>query len=441
MNFLDNLVLPQSNEHIVLLHYMAFIVMLLFIPYLSILTGGMTLSYLYKRKGLKTGNHNYLKFAQEIIQYTTVSKTAGLFLGVVPILALVMIFAQLLHTLKIASVGYLISALVFMVFAVIFIYTYRYSFKFKEVFEGVKNDVKDEEVSTLAENMSALTNKSALWALGFLYIAGYFVIAGITLVMYPQEWQISNSFFHIFISGSIFFKWLFFVALSFALTGSFLMYLYFYWEGGKAGLSDDFKALVREKTLSVTKKGALLLPLTLLLHLVTLPGSAVTGMVFGLSGAALFIIFAVYHLLYDMLKNGNVTSTARVFLLIVVAVIALAVADQIKITQSTSKHSLQLAAAYDAAMKAAEGESAAAEVSGEAIFKAKCSACHKFDQKVVGPPYKETLPKYEGKINELIKFINAPVKVNPDYPPMPAQGLKPKEARAVAEYILSEYKK
>ena len=80
-------------------------------------------------------------------------------------------------------------------------------------------------------------------------------------------------------------------------------------------------------------------------------------------------------------------------------------------------------------------------ISGADIYKTRCSACHRFDQKLVGPPYKETMPKYAGNVDKLVAFIKNPGKVNPAFPPMPNPGLKPAEARAVAKYILEEYKK
>ncbi len=46
------------------------------------------------------------------------------------------------------------------------------------------------------------------------------------------------------------------------------------------------------------------------------------------------------------------------------------------------------------------------------------------------------IPKYAGKEAQLVAFIRNPVKVNPDYPPMPNPGLKPNEAKAVAKYLL-----
>ncbi len=76
---------------------------------------------------------------------------------------------------------------------------------------------------------------------------------------------------------------------------------------------------------------------------------------------------------------------------------------------------------------------------GQEIYNTKCVACHRFDSRVVGPPYNSVLPKYEGKLDELKKFILNPVKVNPDYIAMPNQGLKPHEAESVAMFLMKEY--
>ncbi|MDP2037365.1 MAG: cytochrome c, partial [Ignavibacteria bacterium] len=94
---------------------------------------------------------------------------------------------------------------------------------------------------------------------------------------------------------------------------------------------------------------------------------------------------------------------------------------------------------YEANLKADLGIGPA--ISGADIYNGRCIACHNFEKKVVGPPYNETLPKYVGKKADLVKFILSPVKINPAYPAMPNQGLKPREAEAIADYILATYKK
>ena len=95
---------------------------------------------------------------------------------------------------------------------------------------------------------------------------------------------------------------------------------------------------------------------------------------------------------------------------------------------------------YVAKIKDKAGIQEIVVISGEDIYNAKCIACHRFDTKLVGPPYNDVLPKYEGKRDALVDFILNPVKVNPEYTAMPNQGLKPKEAEAVADYIVKIYK-
>ena len=94
---------------------------------------------------------------------------------------------------------------------------------------------------------------------------------------------------------------------------------------------------------------------------------------------------------------------------------------------------------YEEEFKASLGL-ASMDISGEDIYNGKCVACHQFDQVLVGPPYKEVLPKYENDQEALAQFILNPVKINENYPAMPNQGLKPNEAKAVAEYLLETYK-
>jgi cytochrome c551/c552 len=77
---------------------------------------------------------------------------------------------------------------------------------------------------------------------------------------------------------------------------------------------------------------------------------------------------------------------------------------------------------------------------GEEIYNKQCSACHRFDQKLVGPAYDSVLPKYENNRDELIKFIRNPYKIEPGYPPMPKLGLSEKEIMSVAEFLLQHEK-
>ena len=93
MDFLDKLVLPQSAEHIELLHYMLILVLALFVPFISIIFGGTFASIHYGKKFRKTKSLYYKKFSKDIIEYVTVNNGVGVILGLVPLLAAILIFA------------------------------------------------------------------------------------------------------------------------------------------------------------------------------------------------------------------------------------------------------------------------------------------------------------------------------------------------------------
>lgn len=447
MDFLDNVVLPQSSEHIQLLHYMAMLIMFAFLPFISLVFGGTLLSVYYRRKGQKTNDRKLLRFSKEIIEESTFSRYAGFFLGMLPVIALVLIFAQLLHKVDIPTVDYLTVAALLLIAGMILVYVYRYSFVFKDIVSWVTPEKEAEEARDLnieegveeyKTYLSQLNDKSAGWALTLLVVATYFFVAGITLTMYSNQWD-DTGLFYIFYSGAVFFRWVYFAVGSVAITGGYILFRWFYWEGGRK-VAGDYKELVRNHALVITMSSALALPVLILINIFWLPEISLSASLFGLALVALFLLFLAFHFLYDMTKGSHLKYSGWVFILLLGSSLVLVVAEQSAINQSTEDHSATLDYEFQqhlAELKAAAG--GPAEVSGEDIFNNKCAACHRFDVKVVGPPYNETLPKYEGKVDELVGYINNPVKVNPEYPAMPAQGLKPNEARAVAEYLLSTY--
>ena len=128
-------------------------------------------------------------------------------------------------------------------------------------------------------------------------------------------------------------------------------------------------------------------------------------------------------------------------LFVVIFFVIVIVKDQLTFDTSSQKQFISLVnnyAEYQAKV-AEELGIGGAPISGEEIYNGRCIACHQFEQKLVGPPHKDVLPKYDGNLDGLVNYILNPVKVDPNYPPMPAQGLKPAEAQAVAEYITKVY--
>ena len=76
---------------------------------------------------------------------------------------------------------------------------------------------------------------------------------------------------------------------------------------------------------------------------------------------------------------------------------------------------------------------------GRKIFEERCTACHAFERRVVGPAYDTVIPAYGGDAAALVAFIKNPVKKNPDYPAMPKQGLTGPQIEAVARFLIDHY--
>lgn len=439
MDFLDKLVLPQSLDHFALLHYMAIIILFLFVPFISLVIGGTILSLYSKIKGKSDENGFYTKFSKEVISLTTFTKGAGVGLGIIPLTALLLIYAQMLHNLKVVTIWFFIFAFILITIGLIFVYTYRYSWIFSSLFSSLQTEKRENGYANFAANVTRVSSKSGYWGIIFLLIGSYFFIGGLNLALNPEDWK-ATGVLYLFTSLSVLVKWIHFITAALALTGAFLLFIFFFWEGGKSFESEEYKNFIKQIGLSVTFFFTLFQPVFLLINLATHPSLALSSSVFGFAVLALLAIFWVFHLLYVMLKRSNLQYSGMVFLLLITATLLLIISEQSALRIVTKKQAIVLASEYDVTLKALKGESTIAEISGVDIFNGKCSACHKYDQKLVGPPYKETLPKYNGDVEKVAAFVLNPTKINPAYPAMPNQGLKPAEAKAIATYILEEVK-
>jgi cytochrome c len=444
MNFLDSLVLPQSSEHIELLNYMLMLIYFLFVPFLGILLGGATLSLYYKKKGTAGANKTALRFAKDIIDMVTINKSVGLIIGIVPILTVVMIYAQLLHQTTAATVGYMIASFIFLTVGIILLYSYRYSLSFAGIFKNVHSKEEEEEISEEIERFRSgnekLLSKSGRWSLVFLYIGSWFFISGMSIATDPNEWNNQNVFTAL-MSIRVITKYLQFLSAAFALTGASILFGFFYWEGGKIIKDEYYKNYVRSNAIGIAFPGAVLVPLFLFINTVQLPEKALSGAVFAYATIAIVLLFISYHIFYSMIKYGNANFSGTLFFLILFALITIVIKDQLAMSNATQVQSAVLDRQFQAHLAEMRGPGADAVISGEEIFQVRCASCHSFETRMVGPAYNDVLQKYEGNVNQLIGFIRNPTKIDPAYPPMPNPGLRPNEAEAVANYLMENYKR
>jgi cytochrome c len=140
-----------------------------------------------------------------------------------------------------------------------------------------------------------------------------------------------------------------------------------------------------------------------------------------------------------MAKHSDTQSASIVFMLILVLITVNILKDQIAFGNAikpNTEETIKIAEEHEKDAKKKILQSTG--VDPEAIFNQKCSACHRFDTKLVGPAYMQTVPKYNGDVQKLAAYIFNPQKIDPNFPPMPNQGLKKKEASAIAQWLLDQ---
>ena len=414
MEFLKDLALPQSAEHIQLLHYMLIVILFLFIPFISAIFGGTVLSVFYKRKEKIELDENCRKFSQDIIEIVTVNKSVGFILGLVPLLTAIIIFSQLFQSSENSNLIYLGISFILFVIAFIFVYDYRSSFK-------------------SAASVHILSGRIAIV---FLFFALWFFSAGMSAAVFNDHWQPDGVVSSLF-SSIVIIRFLFLIVTAIAITGGAILFGVFYSNDGKRNYTVEYGNFVKKKIVKITFTFTALLPLMMFANLIIIPGSSLSGAVFAYIIIGLLLLFLAYHFLYVILFRFSSKFTALLFFSLLFMVLTIIISDQLVISNSTKVSSAILAVQYDEILANLKGEGGPVELNGEEIYQIRCASCHKFDIKLVGPPHNEVVPKYFGKEEELIAYIKNPTKIDPNYPPMPNPGLKPNEVKAVVDYVLT----
>ena len=419
MNIIDQLVIPSTANHILLIKYMLIISLMLFIPYLGMLLGGMFISTYFNKKGKQEGNSLYTRFAKDVIEKLSVSSGARLALGVIPALSIFFAYAQLLYTANTISLGMMALAIVLFVFSLTFIYKYRDTF-------------------TLERILSPIANTGSVGK--YLLLTAAYIFAGtMALASSPDNWLSVNNIFQIIFSWQSMFNFLTLLCISGLLTGGAIIFFFFSWDGGLKDMSDEYTELVKRIAGNLALLSGILFPLMILLSYVYLPYSALSPSLFYYTILVLVISLILGSIIYSMVKTSNTESAVSVFVLIFVLITFNILKDQQAFANAIHTNVLNITKLADQQeLESRKIVMQSTGINAEVIFNQKCSACHKFDQKLVGPAYQQTVPKYNGDVQKLADFIFNPQKIDPAFPPMPVQGLKKKEALALAQWLIDK---
>lgn len=445
MEFFDRIVIPPNANHILLLKYILVISMLLFVPYLGMMLGASTLSVYLNRKASKTGNNMFVRFAKDIIEKLTISRNAGYALGAIPVLSLVFIYAQLLFEAKTIILSILLFSAVLFLIAFGLIYRYRSGFETAQVINSLKGLVKEganevvEGFSEYEEKLVSSNSRSGLWGSVTLYLAAYLFAGSTSLTVNPDKWGGVNNILQVMFSWQSIFSFLYLIAISGAITGTAILFYFFKWQGGLKNNDREYSNFASRFASNLAFVSALCLPLLLFIDFMYLPLNALSGDVFVYIGCSIIALLVLCNFLYLMYKSTDTKFASAVFFLILIVLAFNILVDQAVLGNATKEHLFAVTLKAEEIEKQTKSKVVSVSgINGEDIYNTKCVACHKFETKVVGPAYKETVPKYSGNVQKLADYIYNPVKIDPAFPPMPNQGLKKKEAVAVAQYLLDK---
>jgi cytochrome c len=449
MEFLKTIAMHQPTEHFRLLLFMMNVVFIMLIPYVGFLLGSSALSYYYSRRGRSKGNATQIRFGRMLIDVALATKGLVTFLALVPALSLVFLLAQMLQETPAISVTLMGFAFLSLLTSAVLLYTYRLTFGFGGLlrsYSGLLRQSKNgrpaelEDLAGFTESNERTHRRSGLFGIIFLLLGCGLMAGAITVVGDPVAWSTVDTLFSLLKYAPFWFRLVQFLAIALGVTGVGILFFFFSWNGGLLHGDPEIAAMARRDGLRFAGISIFLQPVLLLVTVATLPPDGLSGTVFGMSGLALVFFFVSAHFVYAFKKERRSGYAASAFYTLILALIFVVTKDQLAISNATREQAVRLALAAEREteeLKATLGIASAKPLSGQEIYDAKCSACHLFDARKIGPAYKDVIPKYEGRKAQLIAFVLNPVKVDPAFPSMPNQALRPQEADSIATFILA----
>jgi len=412
------------------------------------LLGATFISTRYNKKGKFEGNQLYLRFAKDVMEKLSITRNAEFALGTIPVISIFFAYAQLLYTAQTISLGMLALSAVLFIISFVFIYKYRNTFRLEGIISALKktsgsesaaDNESSEKVKEFEEELAGTNSLSGTYGKYILLMAVYIFAGTMSLAASPDKWDTVGNILQVIFSWQSLFSFLAFLSLSGIVSGGAIMFYFFSWDGGMKDMTDEYAMLVKTVAGKISLASGILFPLMLIISYAYTPAVSQSPSVFFFMVALLIISLILGGSVYSMFKNSDTNAATGVFILVFLLVIFNILKDQAVLGNALHENTKEITKIADEHEKEARSKTMQSSgVDVAAIFTQKCSACHKFDQKLVGPAYDLVVPKYNGDVQKLSAYIFNPQKIDPAFPPMPNQGLKKKEANAMAQWLIDQ---
>jgi len=425
--------LPLPEWLLVILLVVSFLLHIIFI---NLMVGGSIVTLWAQIKGLK--NKEYDVFAHEVAKTITVNKSMAVVLGVAPLLSI-----NTLYTIYFYSANALTGIVWIMIIPLVSIaflltYLHKYTWSNLEKHKGI-------HISIIAASVAI-----------FLFIPMIFLV-NVNLMMFPEKWCSVQGFLSALALPNVIPRYFEFLGACIAVTGIFLV-----WYNNRKSYNIDeiYTTFTRS---SIKKIGYSIATIGLGIQIVfgvivlfTLPAKGIGYDIIGImivGGSLLaYALWYSYQSIIGEDKNLDL-HFKKILISMLVFMVLYGGSRQMYRHNSLEKHQ-ELVQAHTTEFQrlskearenpVVETEELAIDESlgdlakGSAVFGQYCTACHKPNDVLVGPPISEMADIYKNDKPGLINWIKKPGKKRPDFSQMPGfSQLSDEELKKVSKFILS----
>lgn len=425
--------LPLPEWLLVTLLIVSFLFHIIFI---NLMVGGSIVTLWAQIKGLK--NKEYDTFAHEIAKTITVNKSLAVVLGVAPLLSINTLYTIYFYSAN-ALTGFawiMIIPLVTIAFLLTYLHKYTWS--------------------TFENNRKLHIGIMALAVTIFLFIPLIF-LTNVNLMMFPEKWGTVQGFLSALMLPNVFPRYFEFLGACIAVTGIFIVW----YNNRKAYPIEEIytsftRYSIKKLGYSIATIGLSLQILFGIIVLFTLPSKGISYSVIGVMVMAGTLLAVALWFSYQAIvgkENKIDLHFKKIALSIFAFMLFYGGSRQMYRHNSLEKHQELVAAQTKEFQKLSkearenpveetvelEIDPSLGEVAkGAAIFNQNCAACHKQNEKLVGPPMTEMVSIYANNETGLRNWIKAPGKKREGYPQMPGfPQLSDDDLKELSKYILS----
>ncbi len=425
--------LPLPEWLLVVLLVFSFLLHIIFI---NLMVGGSIITLWAQIKGLK--NKEYDIFAHEIAKTITVNKSLAVVLGVAPLLSINVLYTVYFYSANALTGFAWIMIIPLITIAFLLTYLHKYTWK------------------TLENNKTIHIAIIAL-AVGIFLVIPLIFLTNVNLMMFPEKWGNVKGFLSALMLPNVLPRYFEFLGACIAVTGIFIV-----WYNGRKSypIEDIYTSFTKVKLkkigYSISTVGLSLQILFGIIVLLTLPSKGVSFNVLAvMGGAGLLLIYALWLSFQSLLLDDKLIDIhfKKILFSVLIFMIFYGSSRQMYRNNSLKTHQELMAKHTEEFLRLSKEarenpveetdelviDASLGELAkGSAIFNQYCAACHKEDERLVGPPITEMVAIYTGNEVGLKQWIKQPGKKRPDYPQMPGFAqLSDNDLNELSKYILS----